>query len=123
LASAAPVRWALAQLDQALTHAGYTVQHRENISQAGADEPTVMIAGSSSPGAVAALQRARIEAPRSPETLAIANTSASGRSAVLGLILATTIVRRFSRLPIWPYLTPIPSRIARRRRSSIWKRP
>ncbi len=83
LGSAASVRWALAQLEQALTHAGRTVQHRQNISQAGAGETAIVIAGSSSPVSMAALQRARIGAPRSPESLAILNTRASGRPAVL----------------------------------------
>jgi hypothetical protein len=83
VASAPPSRWALAQLEAAMTHAGMAVRQRENVRQAGADEICIVASGSSTPAAVSALKSAHVEAPAGPESLAILNARMDGRGALL----------------------------------------
>jgi hypothetical protein len=83
VASAAPVRWAAEQLRQALVDAGTAVNRRERPEEAAADEFCIIISGSRSPLAAAALRTARIAAPEEPESLVLLSTRAGGRDALL----------------------------------------
>ena len=83
VAAAAPSQWALAQLELALTHAGFTVRRREQVAQAAADETCIVASGSSTTTAASILKTARVAAPRDPESLALLDTTVSGRPAVL----------------------------------------
>ncbi|HUD98253.1 MAG TPA: twin-arginine translocation signal domain-containing protein [Bryobacteraceae bacterium] len=83
VASAAPVQWAARELQQAMTDAGATLDRHERVEQAPVDEFCVIASGSRAPLAAAALKSARIGAPDEPESLALLNTKAGGRQALL----------------------------------------
>lgn len=78
-----PSRWAVDQLERALTQAGSTVRRREKVEQIGADEIAVIVAGTSTPAISSALKNAQVEWPAAPESLAILDTTIRGRKVVL----------------------------------------
>lgn len=67
VASAAAAQWGAAQLQAALSAAGYAVSRHKNAADAGGDEHCILI----------------VRAPGSPESLTLAPASASGRPALL----------------------------------------
>ena len=83
VASAAPVQWAAQELQQALTAAGKTVHRCDRPEQAPAGEFCIVVAGSRTPLASAALKTARVASPDEPENLVLLNTAAGGRRALL----------------------------------------
>jgi len=73
VASAAPVQWAVGELQQALADAGVSVSRREHVAQAGASDLCIVVSG----------PRAGVALPNAPESLALAPSKESGRQLVL----------------------------------------
>ena len=83
IASAAPVQWAAGELQQALEDAGVTVRRRERPQQAGPREFSIIASGRTTPMAAAALARAGISLPDTPESLALLPTRTADGTALL----------------------------------------
>lgn len=83
VASAVPAQWAAQELQQALSDAGFTVRRRESLAQAAPGEVCIIAAGAAAPLAAAALKSAGLSMPAGPESLALLDTKASGRRALL----------------------------------------
>ena len=81
--AAAPSQWALGQLKQALTRAGFAIRQRDNVAQAGADEICIVASGRSTPSAASALKNAQLEVPAGPESLTMLNANVGGRAVIL----------------------------------------
>ncbi|MGH9162605.1 MAG: hypothetical protein ACRD2X_21770, partial [Vicinamibacteraceae bacterium] len=98
VASAAPARWALGELRDALVERGVTVRVHERIEQAAADERCILLAGTSSPAAREVLQHARVTAVSAPESLALAAGKSAGKDVVLVSVttFAAWSMRRWS---------------------------
>ena len=83
VASAPPARWALAELGEALTGAGAVVRTAERVADACAADLCIVAAGAEAPVAAAALARAVVVMPDTPEALAQLVTRVSRRRVLL----------------------------------------
>jgi hypothetical protein len=83
LASAAPVLWAVQELQRALTDSGRTVNRRERPEDAAAVEFCVIVSGARAAIAAAALKAANVMAPDDPESLAMLTARVAARQALL----------------------------------------
>lgn len=83
VASAPPVQWAAAQLEEALCARGLAAVRREALSQVPADAVLVVIAGAASTTARNILDRAALASPADPEALAITPGRLAGRNVTL----------------------------------------
>ncbi|MHB8733994.1 MAG: hypothetical protein ACYC6M_01710 [Terriglobales bacterium] len=78
VAASAPVRWAVAELDRALSAHGIRVRHRTQIAEAGADR-CILITGDAMPLARQLLRQAGVVVPTQPEALALVTGHIGGR--------------------------------------------
>ena len=83
VASAGPVRWAVAQLQESLAARGVAVRLQRQIRDAGADETCIVVAGHKSPTAADILSRASVSVPDAPESLGLVPAQAGGRAVLL----------------------------------------
>ena len=83
VASAAPARWALGELERSLSAAGCAVHRVERVEQAGAGDFCVVATGAAAPLARATLGAAGVAVPEAAEGLALAGERLSGRRAVV----------------------------------------
>jgi hypothetical protein len=83
VAAAAPSRWAVKELQDALTEQGASVHLRERLDQVAAGERCIVAAGSNSPLAREVLDGAGLSMPQAPESLGLVAGKASGREVLL----------------------------------------
>lgn len=82
-ASAAPVAWAVTELEQALHAKGVAVHRHAAISDAPQADVCIVISGSRSALSRSVLAGARVKMPQAPESMGIVPGKAAGRSVLL----------------------------------------
>jgi hypothetical protein len=83
IATSAPARWAAKLLQESLAARGVTVNLRQRLSEAGAGEICVLVAGAQSVLAQAILKSAGASIPPVPEALGLAQGRSGGRQVLL----------------------------------------
>ena len=83
IASSAPPRWALSQLQQAFESLGAKVRLISTVAQASAGEQVVIVASTGTPVAQEIMAGAKIAMPPAAEALLLAQGTASGRPVLL----------------------------------------
>ncbi len=83
VAAAAPVRWAAAELEEALRSHGVAAVQRDSLSQVPADAAVVLIAGAGSATARNILKGAGLASPADPEALAVSPGRVADRTVTL----------------------------------------
>ena len=83
VASAAPARWAAGDLERSLSARGLAVHNCERVSQAGAGDFCIVVAGSQFKVAAAVLKRAGAVIAEQPEALGLVPGSVAGRKVLL----------------------------------------
>ena len=83
LESVASVKWAIQELDTAISTAGITVRRFSSIDQAPQSAPCVVAAGADTALATALLRKAGVVSPNVPESLAVVPVSDEGRRILL----------------------------------------
>ena len=83
VASAASVRWAASELEQSLTARGLAVHKCERVSQAGAGDYCIVVAGSQFNVAARILKRSHAVVAEDPEALGLVDGSVSDRKVLL----------------------------------------
>jgi hypothetical protein len=83
VSGAAPVAWAVRELEQSLNGSNFDVHRCQSISQASKKGLCIVVAGSKLPAATALLQRSHIDFANKPESLALVPTTYEGRNVLL----------------------------------------
>jgi hypothetical protein len=83
VAAAAPVEWAVQELEQALKAHGVTVQFHQSVAQARAGGLRIVVAGATAGQAAEILKRSGERAPTAAESLALAPGMSAGRPLLL----------------------------------------